>query len=337
MRSVVEAYVADGFIARHHVELVASYIDGGFIRRQIALLIALLKFGRLLATRPIGLVHCHAAMRGSFWRKNLFAIIARRLGHPVILHLHGSEMRSFYASQPPILKRVIRHLLERASRVIVLSESWREFVSSIAPNAQIVVVPNYVRVPALPSPGVRREQQVAFLGLVGDRKGVFDLIPAFASLANRHPAARLTIAGNGEVERAARAVSALGIGGQITLPGWTDGAARARLLEESSIYVLPSYNEGLPMSVLEAMAAGLATVTSRAGGLPELIRDGVDGLLIDAGDQQGISAALDRLLTDSALRERLMRAGRARVEQSYSDRVVLPMLDAIYDELLIRS
>lgn len=332
MRSVVEAYERDGFLAAQNVRLIASYVDGSFLRRQGVLLLALVRFVAALCTRRIGLVHCHAAMRGSFWRKGLFASIARLFGIPVILHLHGSEMKPFYAAQPRLLKALIRRHLEGATRVLVLSESWRTFVGEIAPRARITVLPNYVTLPPRPDPGLRKAEDALFLGLVGDRKGVFDLIPAFAEVRRTHRGAKLTIGGNGEVDRAAAALREFGVEDAITLAGWVDGPAKERLLAASGIYVLPSHNEGLPVSVLEAMSWELAVITTRVGGIPELVTDEVDGLLIEAGDRQALALAISRLLGDAALRARLAAAGRARVEARYSDRVVLPMLTRIYEE-----
>lgn len=334
MRSVVEAYRRDGFLEAENVRLIASYVDGGFVRRQGVLIGALVQFLWQLATRPVALVHCHAAMRGSFWRKGLFSSIARLFGIPVVLHLHGSEMKPFYRAQPAILQALIRRQLEGATRVLVLSESWRAFIAEIAPRARIEVVPNYVTLPPLPAPGVRRDRDALFLGLIGTRKGVFDLLPAFARVVRAHPDAKLTIGGNGEVERAAQMIASLDLGRNVALPGWVDGPAKEKLLQEAGIYVLPSHNEGLPMSVLEAMAMGMAVVTTRVGGIPELVTDGQDGLLIDAGDQEALAAALSKLIDDAALRERLMTAARARIEAAYSDAVVLPMLHAIYAQCL---
>ncbi|WP_246191372.1 glycosyltransferase family 4 protein [Aureimonas leprariae] len=333
MRSVVDAYRRDGFIERENVRLIAAYCDGGFLRRQIVLLAALVEFAWLLATRRIELVHIHAAMRGSFWRKHLFASLARTFRVPVILHLHGSEMRQFYEAQRPQVQHLIRRNLEKSDRVLVLSESWRSFIERIAPAARITVVPNYVTVPARPAADGRDGAEVLFLGLVGPRKGTFDLIEAFAGVAARHPAARLTVGGNGEVEKAATLVGERGLGAQVSLAGWVDGEGKTRLLERSSIYALPSYNEGLPMSVLEAMAAELAVVTTRVGGIPELITDGVDGLLLEPGDKQGLEASLDLLLGDGERRRAIAAAGRRRVETTYSDEVVLPLLHRIYAEV----
>ncbi len=332
MRSVVEAYERDGFLEKEDVRLVASYVDGSFLKKQLVLLRALIAYLWLLTTKRIELVHAHSAMRGSFWRKGLFTSIARLFGIPVVLHLHGSEMKPFYESQRPFLRRLIRRHLEKATRVIVLSESWRDFVGGIAPAARIVVVPNYVIVPPPGDPQLRKPHDLLFLGLIGPRKGTFDLIPAFASIAKDHPNAKLVIGGNGQVDEADKLVKGLSMESRVILAGWVDGQKKQALLEASGIYILPSYNEGLPMSVLEAMAAGVAVITTRVGGIPELITNGVDGLLIDAGDKEGLANAISALLSDEGLRTRLAEAGRMRVENQYSDRVILPLLHRIYAE-----
>jgi glycosyltransferase involved in cell wall biosynthesis len=119
------------------------------------------------------------------------------------------------------------------------------------------------------------------------------------------------------------------------LAGWVSGQAKEKLLQRNGIYVLPSYNEGLPVSVLEAMAADLAVITTRVGGIPELIADGSNGVLIEPGDREGLKMSMSTLLGDDGLRRRLADAGRRRIEEKYSDRVILPLLQRIYEEVKV--
>jgi glycosyltransferase involved in cell wall biosynthesis len=331
MRSVVEAYIRDGFTDRENIRLIHAYGDGGFAARQLILLRALAVFAWCLARYRVELVHCHSAMRGSFWRKGLFASLARLFRVPVLLHLHGSEMKLFYRSQRPFVQNIIRNHLERATRVLVLSESWKEFIECVAPAARITVVPNYVKISEHMNSKDRLSQDIVFMGLVGPRKGTFDLIRAFHDIHDRHPDVRLIIGGNGQIAEAKALISELKLADRVSLAGWVDEKTKAQLLARSAIYALPSYNEGLPMSVLEAMAAGLAVVTTRVGGLPELVTDRVDGLLLDPGDRMGLARALSELLSDVDLRTRIAKAGVQRIKDHYSDRVVLPMLRSIYD------
>lgn len=331
MRSVVDAYQRDGFLQAENIHVIHSYREGPFGARQIVLLRALSAYILCLLTNRIALVHCHTAAWGSFWRKGLFATIARLFGIPVILHLHASEMELFWAAQMPWVRRLIRRHLEKASRVIVLSQSWKAFISDIAPAANIIVVPNYVLRQLPPPQGQPTDGTILFLGLIGPRKGTFDLIRAFAAVRDHYPETRLLLGGNGQLAEAATLAADLHLLDSVSLLGWVDGDTKAALLSSASIYVLPSHNEGLPMSVLEAMAAGAAVVTTRVGGLPELITHGVDGMLVEAGDVSGLAAALLMLLDDEAMRVRIADAGRRRIETHYSDAIVLPLLHRIYE------
>jgi glycosyltransferase involved in cell wall biosynthesis len=332
MSSVVAAYVRDGFVSSENVRLIYSYNNGSFLYRQLILLNALVQFVWCLATKRVELVHCHVSMWGSFWRKGLFAQIAGRCGIPVVLHLHGSEMKKFYHAQGRLGRALIRRRLENAARVIVLSEGWREFIESISPKARITIVPNYVKVPKSLDETRRSRQGILFLGLVGPRKGTLDLIHAFKVVHDIFPGARLTIGGDGNLAEARAQIAELRLEGPVDLAGWVDGEAKAELIERSAIYALPSYNEGLPVSLLEAMAAGLAVVTTRVGGIPELVTDEIDGLLIEPGDRTKLASSLVSLLRDTALRDRLAAAGRNKVEKKYSDKTVFPLLHDIYRE-----
>ena len=271
-----------------------------------------------------------ASRQYSFWRKAIFASIARRFGVPVVLHLHGSEMRDFYAAQTAPVKRLIVGQLEGAARVLALSESWRRFVAEIAPRARTTVVPNYVDVPDATLGCARSAREILFLGLVGERKGVFDLLPAFAAARAANAALELTIGGNGAIERAKREALRLGVADHVDLCGWLDPQRREAQLARADIFVLPSRNEGLPMSVLEAMARGLPVIATPVGGLPELIEDGVNGLLVPPGDPEALARAILELAGDPERRQALGNAARETVLARHSAAVVLPALDEVY-------
>lgn len=336
MRSVVEAYVADGLTARQDFRLIHAYADGNIAYKQWVALKALITFIFLLITQKIELVHIHAAMRGSFWRKGLFLFIARAFGVPVVFHLHGSEMKPFYASQGPAGQAHIQRTFEAAARVLVLSESWKTFIGSIAPKARIEVVPNYVNTQPVSEDhkGHANPVNILFLGQIGQRKGVFELIPAMKAVAERHPEVRLIIGGNGQRAEAETLSQSLGLEEQIEFAGWVGPEKRADLLRAADIFILPSHNEGLPMSLLEAMSYGVCVVSTTVGGIPELIRDGDNGVLIAPGDVGAIETALLRLIDDSEARQRMAARGRDTQASTYSDTGVLPQLERIYDSVI---
>lgn len=329
--TVVENYVASGFTGSD-TQFIKTYRDGGFVRRQFVFLKAIALCLRAFASGGVELAHIHVAARGSFWRKSLLARLAAVFGVPVIFHLHGSEMKLFYDRQPGWAQNIIGKVLTRADEVVVLSESWARFVAAIAPGARVTVVPNYVEMGPETQPR-SGPVEILFLGLIGPRKGTFDLLRAFAQARRTCPDIRLTIGGNGDTERAAQLIAELGLDDAVCMAGWVGAEGKRELLAKAAIYILPSYNEGLPMSVLEAMSCGLATITTRVGGLPEAITDGVDGVLTTPGDIEALSAAIVRLCLDEGQRRQIGAAARARVQAQYSAEVVLPQLAKLYDRV----
>jgi glycosyltransferase involved in cell wall biosynthesis len=335
IRAVVDAYERDGVFRRWNAVALYSHIEGSLAARLLAALSALVRFSILLLDGRVALLHSHAAMSGSFWRKAVFAEAARMFGVPVVLHLHGSDMEIFYDAQGPLGRRAIKRQLEKADRVIVLSESWREFVARVAPAARSAVVSNYVDLP--PWSACRHRHQgvnLLFLGILGQRKGIYDLLPAFRAALQRLPDLRLLIGGNGEVKETEDCIRAEGLQSSADLLGWVAGRQKDELLQTADAFVLPSYNEGLPIGILEAMAHGVPVISTRVGGIPELVRDGIDGVLIDAGDRRALEEALVAIGDDAARRERMGKAARARIEEGFSPQATLPGLEQIYRELV---
>jgi len=340
MRSVVEAYERDGVLQRWNFEFLWTHREGSVVARLGIAFSAYLGLLRRLLRGRVSFMHVHSAMRGSFWRKSIFAETARWFGVPSILHLHGSEMKTFYGALSPARKKAVRHSLEKAACVVVLSESWRQFVLGVAPNAHITVINNYVSVPPVISstPGESGDAPftVLFLGLLGQRKGIYDLLDCWPSVLAAVPGARLQIGGNGEVAAAKLRAQSLGIAESVDFLGWIDGEQKLELLKHCSAFVLPSYNEGLPMSVLEAMSWGKPVVTTRVGGIPELITHGRDGLLINPGDLGALGGALAQLGQDALLRTALGEQGRRRIQASFSETSILPKLENVYRQVLNR-
>ena len=206
-------------------------------------------------------VHINLSSFGSTYRKIVIAAFTQLLGIPYILHLHGSEYQSFWRDDHRFISRRIRHMFENAAHVIVLGSMWCNFVAARAPAAseRIVIVPNAAPIPNLERVGGGERIHILFLGRLGQRKGVPDLCAALHELTD-HSGWRATIAGDGDVEATRKKLSEYGLGARVALPGWVGPNEVASLIASADILVLPSYNENLPVSVIEAMAAGLAVL-----------------------------------------------------------------------------
>jgi len=336
MRSVVDAYVRDGLLARFPIRILYSHEDGSLLRRLTLACRTTSHCGALLLRRRVAAMHLHVSMHGSFWRKTIISLLARSFGVPTIMHLHGSTFHLFFETQPVFLKRLIVAQLESCATVIVLSERWRAFVSGIAPRARIEVIPNYVNIPpARPSvPSNSTHCTFFFSGQICPRKGIFDLLPALKLVRSVNPTVYLRVAGDGELQRAINLTHELDLGIAVTFLGWLPSGRVSQELSNADAFVLPSYNEGLPMSLLEAMAAGLPVLSTPVGGIPEVLEQGVNGLIADAGNIQSIADSMLALADDADLRARLGKAARDTIQTRYSTAVLMPRLERLYQRLL---
>lgn len=265
-----------------------------------------------VAGRRPDVVHINLSSHGSTFRKLAVSRVLRLLGVPYVLHLHGSRFRGFWDKAGRTLSSEIRSMFAAASCVLVLGRAWSDDVRSRVPEIaeRIRILPNAT--PPAPGRSDRADGPVAilFLGHVGPRKGVPQLVEALATLKDR-PGWRAVIAGNGAVDDTRTLLAARGLSERVTMPGWVGPAEVTALLAASDILVLPSFEENLPMSVIEGMAHGLAIVTTPVGATQDIIEDGKTGLLVQPGDAAALTEAIGRLLADRSLRERLGGAAQA--------------------------
>lgn len=330
--SVVKVYRDDGLFDRYPVAYLATHRDGGARLKLMAVVQALFAFIGLLLRARVGLVHIHVASRASYWRKLTFVALARLFRVPVILHLHGAEFSMFYEQESgPAKRALIRWGFNSAARVVVLSSAWKAWVESIGVRAPVRAIHNPVVLPPASAWEQRQPGNVLFLGRLGQRKGCFDMIEAAALLDQQK--FQLLLGGDGEVEEVRRRADKLGIGAAVQLLGWVDAASRQVLLGQAWLYCLPSYNEGLPMSLLEAMAAGLPVITTPVGGIPDAVTDGVEGFLVQAGDVDAIRSRMAQMLDNRELAQQMGAAARRKVEQHFSSTVILPQVESLYREL----
>jgi glycosyltransferase involved in cell wall biosynthesis len=298
---------------------------------------------RLLG-RPFGfgpdMLHVNLSSHGSALRKLAITRLATALGLPYAIHLHGSGFREYWDGAGPALSAQIQAMFAGAARVLALGSVWRDYIAARAPEAaaRIVILPNATPGPAvLPPFRPKGPVRILFLGYVGPRKGAPDLVRALASLKDRSDW-RAVIAGNGEVEETRREVERLGIADRADLPGWV-GPERVRaLLAESDVVVLPSYEENLPMSVIEGMAYGRAVIATPVGAVEDIVKDGETGLLVPVGDSDALARALARLLDDPQLRASIGAAAAEYHRRNLDMDVYVARLKAIWrDAALARA
>jgi len=284
------------------------------------LLAVLWRLVRSRRSRP--LAYIHVAGRGSTLRKIAVTAFCRMLRLPVLLHLHDYDYADFCRSLPTPLLRLVRWMFQTADHVVVLGRDARSTVTELlaVPAERVSILPNAVPIPAYPPVNASGAPvEILFLGQLSRRKGVHDLIDALDRPALRDLNWHATIAGGGpQQDHFAADLSRSGIADRVAMPGWVDRAATERLLRAADILVLPSYAEGMAMSVLEGMAYGLCIICTPVGALGEVIHADRSGVLVEPGNVASLAEALARCVADTGLRTRLGGAAAAQFRRDFA-------------------
>jgi glycosyltransferase involved in cell wall biosynthesis len=331
MTAVVASYREAGLFAQWPLLFLPTFHRKTTADRLWMALQALLRFLWLLLRGRVLAVHAHVASRASFWRKSIFLMLAHAAGKPALFHLHDGEFAQWYAQRlGPLAQGLVRLVLRRVDRVIVLAPVWAEAVRAIEPAARIVELPNPVQIPA--QPAEPRPGRVLFMARLWPEKGIEELLQAAAALLPRVPQLELVLAGDGDEAGVTARAQALGLGGHVRLTGWIAGEAKQRELMQAAVFVLPSWFEGMPIGVLEAMAAGVPVVASEVGGIGAALGPQA-GLLVPVRDVAALSEALATVLQDAALARRMGEAGRRRAIERFAAPRVVQALGEIYASL----
>lgn len=336
--SVVNGYRSYHFETKYQITYVESYCDGSKCKKLLKALKGYGAFVWTLLTHKPDVVHIHSSFGPSFYRKMPFIYMASLAGTPIINHIHGAEFDRFYENASARKQRRIQKVYNKCEKLIALSDEWKERLSLIVPEEKILVLQNYRMIPELTEEVLqsRKKHQILFLGEIGPRKGGF-IIPEILKRAGlKEKQAHFVFAGDGkpeDVETIKQELKKQGLTDSVSFPGWVRGETKERLLKESGIFFFPSYNEGMPMAVLEAMAYGMAILTTDVGGIPKLITDDVDGFLCKPGDIDHMARRLEQLLDDSNKAEAFGKAARERAKKDYSRESHMEKLLALYDEI----
>lgn len=334
MAAVIKGIQDDNVLnGQFKIDVFDSYIDGSKVKRGIYTIFAFQAFKRLY--QPYDAFHIHMASYGSAFRKVRYINFLKRRNKKVILHIHGAAFKDFYENLRGRRKAYIAGAIGRCDQVIALSDGWKQYFDKTFGLKNCISIPNGIDVEefAVCADGENCNDTFLFMGRLGRRKGAYDLVQAVEILSQKHPQVRLYMAGDGEIAQVRELVKKKELEKNIQVVGWVDAEGKRKLLSQAATIILPSYNEGLPMAILEGMAAGKAVISSSVGAIPEVVEE-ENGILIQPGDVAALAAAMERCMENRGMLTFMGRENRKKIDQIFSRKKMHEALAVCYRQVM---
>lgn len=310
---------------------VISTKNVNLVRKIFVLLCAIFKLIAKCLFCDIEIIHIHGSSYNSFWRKKILINVAKFFNKKIAYHIHGAEFHLFYENN----RYSVLKTLQKVDVVIALSEKWKYFFIDKLGCKKVEIVPNIT--PYVPQINRNTDIDIVYITFVGticERKGVFDIIDMTIkykkSLIGK---VKINLYGSGAINKASDLIRQNDIADIIECKGTVSFEEICKIHKKSDIYLLPSYNEGLPISILEAMSYSLPIISTNVGGIPEIVKNGENGFLVTPGSEDELYLAIMKLVGDATLRGMMGKKSYELVQPHFPD-FVSEKLQIIYGQLL---
>ena len=311
----------------------------GFLGRAARLALSPLALAAAIARHGAGLVHINTSLNAkAYWRDFAYVVAAKLCGARVLYQVHGGVWERF-AQKGGMFAALLRRMLRWPDAVVVLSRAQLDALRAAVPEQSVELVPNgidcgpYLRYNR-PAPEPQAPLRLIYIGRLVPGKGLLETIEGLRLARTRGISARLVIAGNGPEEpRLRQYVREAALTRDVSFVGAAYGEHKARLLAQADALALASYSEGLPYSLLEAMAAGVVPIVTPVGAIPDVIADAELGLLVAPRDAEAIAQAIGKLAADRARLARMSAACRKHIGAAYSIERVARDFSQLYSGL----
>ena len=308
-----------------HFQVGSEGRDEGPVARLLRLLASPFALFATILFRQVSVVHLNTSLNPrAFWRDLGYLAVAKLLRARVLYQVHGGKLPHEFFAGNAFLTGVLRWTLSLPDIVVVLAQVELEAYRDFIPAQEVMLLPNGIDCrPFAAVPTVRSRSEyplrLVYIGRIAREKGLYETLQGLRLATELGVDARLVIAGRGaEEDRLRRYTQALGIAARVTFVDPVFGADKVRLLGGADVMVLPSYSEGLPYALLEAMAAGIPVLATAVGAIPDVVAHGTHGLLVPVRDGRAIAEALVRLAGDREQLSWMSRACRRRIRAAFS-------------------
>lgn len=266
--------------------------DNNSLINSIVFIKSIIYYLKALLERKIDLAHIHTSYGRSFYRKIFFICLSSLFKVKIILHFHASKFDEFFIDSSGLKKRIIEFFLKKTDAIVLLCNNWKEKIDRKFDLKNTFVINNsvpfdiqQVRSNKNYKDSNLKSVKILFLGVLIKTKGIYDIIEIAHNLTSI--SCKIIICGKGKEEKnLLKKVKEKNLN-NIEYLGWASGKNKFSILNNCDIFLLPSYNEGMPMAILEAMAFGLPVISTKIAGIPDMVIDGENGYLLNPGDING--------------------------------------------------
>ena len=335
MATVVQTLLEHGYEDDGRCRFIASHVDGSPLAKAARAAGALAEFASLLLRGKVALLHVHVASGVSFWRKAAFMALAYARGCPVIFHLHAGQFRQFIDGLSPARRRHALALIGKARAGFALTQASADWMRDTCHLKQVEIFPNPIAITPVDPATIRagRGHEIVFLGRLEEKKGVFDLVRAFAVVHAELPQTQLVLGGDGDAAGVMALAKKLQIENFVKCLGWVGPDEKPALLKRAAVFVLPSHFEQMPMTILEALSFGTPVVGTNVGAVADMLAHGNSGSVVPPKEIAVLAASILRIMTDNIRTDMMAVRGLERVKSEYMVETVIHRLRRRYEEL----
>ncbi len=316
------------------VDHLDSRIEGTFFKKQLFTFFSYVKFLKVLIFHRYSLVHIHSSANHSFYRKIYYIVLSKLARKRVVLHVHPGRFYDFYKAKKKFFRYLIRKVLGLPDVVIVLSAGIKEKFQKILPEEKLVVLHNPVNNANFRYQKEKKEKVILYLGWFLREKGVFDIVNAIPEVIAKEPTAKFVFCGTNEIEKLRSFFENTSYKRQVSVREWVQGDDKTDILAQSTLLLLPSYTEGFPNVILEAMASCLPIITTPVGAIPEILQEGKNCLYIQPGDVGSLIEKILLMLKNPELCRRMGEINLQLVQEKYDIKIIGSQLKDIYSRVM---
>lgn len=331
MTTVVDNYFNHGLSKQVNLKYIETINDHNKISKLIKEMIGFQEYKKCIGNYDV--IHIHMASRRSTFRKIRYIKYAKKHQKKVIVHMHGGGFQKFYDEECSFRqKKYIKKNLNLADKIIVLSEEWEKYFANIVEEDKIEIIYNGVKLPQNYNKNLNNTN-ILFLGRINEKKGIYDLLKVVKKISKKYPNVCLYVGGTGEVENLSSNIKKLGLRNNVKILGWISSKEKDDILRKCCYFILPSYFEAMPMSILEAMSYKCITVSTSVGSIPKIIQNNINGIIVQPGDVDSIENNLLNLFSNEILRKKISESARKTVEKQYDIEKLLIKLEKLYEKI----